>query len=452
MIGRRLSNSSQGSASSSLHSSSLFPSNDLKNTAGFSSIFGKKCSITSSGIGSERTSMQEDELLFVQEENNQSLLPADWKESYNHFIALSSSNSEDSTPTASSSATSILASSPTEDAPIVSPDSLLDSYHIEDDHTMFYLQNEEDVNDDIRDVKDSTVDKIMNNLSEEVALSGESTLCEGSFVEDDIVITSGDTTHHVAKSKLTSLISQLETDREYSKVKEMGDSGIDLSSRGDISSSRTSLDSTEERPPLRKTSSLKTMRTPSETLRKKKNSVRFADVLGLDLQNVKMFRDEIPRIPKRAFQDLNVDLSEFDFGSPRSPAKPLCTPPARVTVSHQTMVPMFTQPGATPSFNETVRNRKLSLENAYMTEGNTISGTVKVYNLDFDKKVTVRWTSDEWKTSREETCTYVQGSSDSFTDKFSFRLTVGQLTVGSRFQFCIRFTCAGQDFWDNNSE
>jgi hypothetical protein len=44
---------------------------------------------------------------------------------------------------------------------------------------------------------------------------------------------------------------------------------------------------------------------------------RFADIFGLDLQEVKTFTDEIPRIPRRAFQDLDVDMSDYDIGSPR---------------------------------------------------------------------------------------------------------------------------------------
>jgi len=180
-------------------------------------------------------------------------------------------------------------------------------------------------------------------------------------------------------------------------------------------------------------------------------SVRFADILGFDLVNVKIFRDEIPRIPKSAFQDLNVDLSEIDFGSHQSPPKPSYTPPTRVAVSYQTMLPMFRMPGTTSNFNEITRNNKVSLENATMTEGDSISGTIRVYNLHFEKVVTVRWTSDEWKSFEDHMCMFVQESSDSFTDKFSFRLIVGQLPVGSRIEFCIRFTCMGHDHWDNNS-
>jgi hypothetical protein len=46
---------------------------------------------------------------------------------------------------------------------------------------------------------------------------------------------------------------------------------------------------------------------------------------------------------------------------------------------------------------------------------------------------------------------YVPGSSDGFSDKFSFRLVVGSLPVGSRIQFCLRYNSSGAEFWDSNN-
>lgn len=33
---------------------------------------------------------------------------------------------------------------------------------------------------------------------------------------------------------------------------------------------------------------------------------------------MKTFTDEIPKIPRKAFQDLDVDINDYDIGSPRS--------------------------------------------------------------------------------------------------------------------------------------
>ena len=62
----------------------------------------------------------------------------------------------------------------------------------------------------------------------------------------------------------------------------------------------------EKRSKLKKCSSLKTAKataTENGSNRKiSKKIVRFADVLGLDLERVKTFMDEIPRVPLSAFK------------------------------------------------------------------------------------------------------------------------------------------------------
>lgn len=216
-----------------------------------------------------------------------------------------------------------------------------------------------------------------------------------------------------------------------------------------------------DRAKLRKCSSLKSGRTPPGTPGVRK-IVRFADIFGLDLQEVKTFTDEIPRIPRRAFQDLDVDMSDYDIGSPRGSTpvfnkffvppsqKPQVTA-AAATTAMTTLVPMFTQPGGASNFFDTVVSKKVSLENAYMETSTSIAGIVRVLNIDYHKAVTVRWTINDWSTYAELAGVYVPGSSDGFSDKFSFRLCVGSLPIGSRIQFCLRYNSSGAEFWDSNN-
>lgn len=49
-----------------------------------------------------------------------------------------------------------------------------------------------------------------------------------------------------------------------------------------------------------RSSSLKSGKTPPGTPMKK--IVRFADAMGLDLTDIKVFLDEIPRVPKEAYR------------------------------------------------------------------------------------------------------------------------------------------------------
>ena len=66
---------------------------------------------------------------------------------------------------------------------------------------------------------------------------------------------------------------------------------------------------------------------------------RFADVFGLDLADVKTFLDEIPKVPKSAFQDLkDAELSDLESdGSGSSertfPVHPPSAPPTVAVTS-----------------------------------------------------------------------------------------------------------------------
>jgi protein phosphatase 1 regulatory subunit 3A/B/C/D/E len=112
---------------------------------------------------------------------------------------------------------------------------------------------------------------------------------------------------------------------------------------------------------------------------------------------------------------------------------------------------MFNQPGGASNFFDTVVAKKVSLENAYMESPTLIAGIVRVLNIDYHKSVTVRWTMNDWSTFHDLPAVYVPGSSDGFSDKFSFRLCLGSLPVGSRIQFCLRYNSSGAEFWDSNN-
>lgn len=189
---------------------------------------------------------------------------------------------------------------------------------------------------------------------------------------------------------------------------------------------------------VRRCSSLKTGKTPPGTPGRKK-IVRFADVLGLDLAAVRTFMDEMPKIPKSAYEDL--DLPE----------------PGSVNVSlgprvEKVLMALFQQPGALAGFLDIIRDKHVSLENAAVTDPvtMTISGSVRVRNLDFHKSVYVRYTSDSWRTYSDLQANYVENSCDGFSDKFTFTVFGNALQVGERIELAVRFHCKGQILWDNN--
>lgn len=190
---------------------------------------------------------------------------------------------------------------------------------------------------------------------------------------------------------------------------------------------------------IRRCSSLKTGKTPPGTPGRKK-IVRFADVLGLDLADVKTFVDEVPKVPKSAYEDLEINI------------EPVQTQISLGPRADRVLVPLFQQPGALPCFLDRVREKQVNLENAAVTDpiNLTITGTVRVRNLDFHKSVYLRYTTDNWRSFSDLQASYVENSCDGFSDKFTFTIYGTSVQIGQRIEMAVRFHCRGQQFWDNN--
>lgn len=210
-----------------------------------------------------------------------------------------------------------------------------------------------------------------------------------------------------------------------------------------VKDNHTSDEEEFERPPprVRRCSSLKSGKTPPGTPGRKK-IVRFADVLGLDLADVRTFLDEVPKVPMQAYQDLIYDVLSM------SPNSQTISGPSLDKV----LVPLFQQPGALPAFLERVKDKQVCLENASVTDpiSLTITGAVRVRNLDFHKSVHIRYSLDNWRSYSDMMANYVENSCDGFSDKFTFLLFGNSLQIGQRIEMAIRFQAKGQQYWDNN--
>ena len=186
--------------------------------------------------------------------------------------------------------------------------------------------------------------------------------------------------------------------------------------------------------PLRRSISLKTNKTPPGTPSRKK-AVRFADALGLDLESVRHVfnQDTPPRIPNSATADLKIGLLQ-----------------ERGTTGNKYLSPLFPQPGADSNFHRRVLEQKVVLENA-MINGMTITGTVRVANVAFHKRVLVRYTCNGWITFTDIYGSYVQDSFDGQTDRFSFTIIIpSDFNIGSRLELSVNYNAEGQEYWDNN--
>ncbi|TGZ70943.1 hypothetical protein CRM22_002908 [Opisthorchis felineus] len=189
-------------------------------------------------------------------------------------------------------------------------------------------------------------------------------------------------------------------------------------------------------PKPKRSSSLKSQRTPPGTPGQK--VVRFADALGLDLESVRHVFDQEnpPKIPASATFDLEIDTDESI---------------AKLGAKQFRMC--FSQPGSAANFIRRVLDQTVCLEDAHveMPRG-VLNGTIRVRSLGFEKRVFVRATYNDWSTYCDTTASYVQGSHDGATDRFSFSLVFPDTMVpGRRAQFAIRYDAhTGEQFWDNN--
>uniref|UniRef100_A0A1I8FU81 CBM21 domain-containing protein n=2 Tax=Macrostomum lignano TaxID=282301 RepID=A0A1I8FU81_9PLAT len=196
----------------------------------------------------------------------------------------------------------------------------------------------------------------------------------------------------------------------------------------------------------RRSSSMKSQKTPPGTPNQMKKVVRFADAFGLDLAYVKHVFDteNPPVIPPQATRDL--DLPEATAAAISRLRRP--EPLERRLFSS----PCFAQPGGCASFMSRVLAQRVVLERASATQpSGRIHGLVRVANLGFEKSVMAHATFDGWRSCIDVPAVYVEGSSTGATDQFSFTLPLPQsFGVGDRVFLCVRYCIGGETFWDNN--
>lgn len=183
--------------------------------------------------------------------------------------------------------------------------------------------------------------------------------------------------------------------------------------------------------------------SPSERRRmSRRATVRFVDSLGLDLENVKVFKSgEDPFVPEHVLFRLlmNAEL----------------TSSKRLEIALPYLQPMFpVQPGDTSNFVERLCCQKVSLERVLCYEPGII-GIVQVVNLAYEKEVTVRYSFTNWKSCTEIKAYWVVSKSISdgtCCDTFRFHLPVPPFILhpGALLEFAICYKVMGTQFWDNN--
>ncbi|XP_015263667.1 PREDICTED: protein phosphatase 1 regulatory subunit 3C-B-like [Gekko japonicus] len=171
---------------------------------------------------------------------------------------------------------------------------------------------------------------------------------------------------------------------------------------------------------------------------KKKKKVVFADMKGLSLTAV------------RIFSKIEEDLCDLHHAlSSLTSFRNKCRAPRLEMIKY---VLDFSQPSADYSaFRSRLQSSLVSLESCLIQE-KSLSGTVKVRNISYEKKVYIRITFDSWKTFQDICCQYLHNTYGYMdTDAFSFEVALPKSPVlcGS-VEFCISFQSGPKVYWDNN--
>nr|XP_046240790.1 protein phosphatase 1, regulatory subunit 3Db [Scatophagus argus] len=187
---------------------------------------------------------------------------------------------------------------------------------------------------------------------------------------------------------------------------------------------------------------------PLSTERKKglrSLQVRFVDSLGLELEEVKVFKvQEHPLIPQHVMFRLLMS-SELAFGK-------------SLELSLPYFKPCFPENmGAQPDFMKRLCSQSVCLEQVLCSEQG-ITGTIRVLNLAYEKEITVRYSFTNWRTLTETRASWVSSGYRAEcdapeTDTFRFRLPVPPfiLQPGAVLEFAICYLVKASNYWDNNN-
>ncbi|XGW32955.1 hypothetical protein V3C99_017456 [Haemonchus contortus] len=173
---------------------------------------------------------------------------------------------------------------------------------------------------------------------------------------------------------------------------------------------------------------------------KTQKSVRFADDCGQELYSVRVMTepsDYPPQINPSVLRRLRGD--SYVEEAPHSDPVP-------------TWNLLFKQPASEyVRFRETLAKDRVSLENVVVKpDSSKIVGTIKVSNIAFEKKVFVRYTTNNWQSYMDRQATY-QPSTSKVYDTFTFEVELPKATdKAKRLEFCICYIANGCEHWDSN--
>ncbi|XP_038636752.1 uncharacterized protein LOC119955019 [Scyliorhinus canicula] len=165
--------------------------------------------------------------------------------------------------------------------------------------------------------------------------------------------------------------------------------------------------------------------------------VSFADAFGLELVSVREFD---------RWGGGEVAGSPLPGGPVPGVSLPLPPDPPP-------LLPLFQLPADPAELLREVRAHRVQLESAGFPPGAPcLAGVVRVLNLAYEKRVWLRLSADGWDSHRDIPAQYAGGSPDGQTDRFAFRIALGEaeLRPGARLEFAICYQTPAAQYWANN--
>ncbi|GFS35727.1 glycogen-binding subunit 76A [Nephila pilipes] len=302
-----------------------------------------------------------------------------------------------------------------------------------------------------------------NHVNETESFTQENDNCENSFCDNDRFQTNSDSFNHggvqenESISKNTEDPISIEITSECKSPTEKYSINNENFTKYDTETNKCRLnvfDNETKRPMISRSTSLKTGKTPPGTPSRKK-IVRFADVLGLDLEDVRhIISGDLPNIPSSAFSDLVLPDEDLPVKVSQSVTLELKgIPQSSWENVHQGAVglniiyPLFSIPGQQPDFMDKIRNLGVCLESVIVSDFN-IQCTCRVMNWGFSKTIAARYTMDGWKSSSDINASYVPNSTRDGTDCFAFNIFLPRERCN--LEFALRYNVNDREYWDNN--
>ncbi|CAF1444989.1 unnamed protein product, partial [Didymodactylos carnosus] len=189
-----------------------------------------------------------------------------------------------------------------------------------------------------------------------------------------------------------------------------------------------------------------------------KKVVRFADVMGLDLESIRYMTPPGTSVTLLITDCIKTRLEHLKLI--RTSLKSSNSDPNLITINNNNKSDLYlvSEPFFSPTnIVQQVYERQVVLECLYIKDISAY-GTVRVNNCSFNKKVFVRSTIDQWKTYNDIQAMYNLHNSNDNTDSFTFELTIPDKLLkddtlaqqNTTIFFAVYYQVMGKEYWDNN--